>query len=198
MKEFWNERYNTESYVYGTEPNSFFRKQLTEYHPGRLLLPMEGEGRNAVFAAEKGWQVDACDYSGQAREKAHNLAASRGVTISYRICDMTRPDLASGIYDAAALIYAHMPPQERKRFHAAVAYSLKPGGILIMEAFHKSQTGNDSGGPRDASLLYDTTMLRDDFHDLRIVKLEQKEVTLDEGPGHRGRAAVVRGVMQKR
>ena len=55
MKEFWNERYSQEAYAYGTEPNAFFKSRIDQLSPGKLLLPAEGEGRNAVYAATKGF-----------------------------------------------------------------------------------------------------------------------------------------------
>jgi hypothetical protein len=59
MIDFWNARYSAAEYAYGTEPNAFFKAQLDQLTPGRLLLPAEGEGRNAVYAAKKGWEVAA-------------------------------------------------------------------------------------------------------------------------------------------
>ena len=62
MKEFWNERYSQEAYAYGTEPNAFFKSRIDQLSPGKLLLPAEGEGRNAVYAATKGFEVSAYDW----------------------------------------------------------------------------------------------------------------------------------------
>ena len=64
MKEFWDSRYKSEDYAYGKEPNVFFADQIGNIPPGKLLLPCEGEGRNAVFAAALGWEVDAVDFTG--------------------------------------------------------------------------------------------------------------------------------------
>lgn len=196
MKHFWNERFKTDEYVYGTEPNRYFSANLVKWKPGRILLPMEGEGRNAVFAAKKGWYVEACDYSEEARKKALDLAASRDVTISYELCDMTNPDLVFQNYDAAGLIFTHMAVEERKKLHRAVADALLPGGIIILEAFHKSQTGYDSGGPGNQELLYNAETIQSDFAGMKFLELVEKEVTLKEGPGHNGRAAVVRALIQ--
>ena len=74
MKDFWNQRYAEEEYAYGTEPNAFFKAQLDQRTPGRLLLPAEGEGRNAVYAAKKGWEVVAFDQSDAGQKKALKLA----------------------------------------------------------------------------------------------------------------------------
>ena len=73
MKEFWNQRYQNEEYVYGKEANVFFSEQLQKLEPSTLLLPAEGEGRNAVFAAKLGWEVTGLDYSEEAKKKALKL-----------------------------------------------------------------------------------------------------------------------------
>ena len=73
MKEFWNDRYAKETYVYGTSPNAFFKEQLRLLDVGTILLPAEGEGRNAVYAAKLGWDVYAFDYSAHAHHKAIKL-----------------------------------------------------------------------------------------------------------------------------
>ena len=72
--DFWNERFGKEEFIYGTEPNQFFKEQLQNLEIGTLLLPAEGEGRNAVYAATQGWEVSAFDISEQGRVKAIFLA----------------------------------------------------------------------------------------------------------------------------
>ena len=197
MKQFWEDRYKEDFFIYGKEPNRFFAEQIDEHSPGRLLLPMEGEGRNAVYAAKKGWQVDAIDFSEAAQDKALKLAAQSGVAISYHLRDMTSPELHEGVYDAAAMIYAHLPDIERKRLHQSVETSLRPGGVLILEAFHKKQIGNDSGGPSDPSMLYDASTLKSDFKESDFLTLQEIQTELYEGVGHRGSAWVIRAVLRK-
>ena len=72
--ELWNERFSTNEYIYGTNPNKFFKEQIDKINPGRLLLLGEGEGRNSVYAATKGWIIDAVDFSQTAKDKALMLA----------------------------------------------------------------------------------------------------------------------------
>jgi len=86
MSQFWDERYGTENYVYGKEPNAFFSAQMERTEPGNMLLPGEGEGRNAVYAALKGWKVEAFDQSRVGQSKALNLASEMGVEINYKVC----------------------------------------------------------------------------------------------------------------
>ena len=89
MKDFWNDRYGRAEYAYGKEPNVFFKEQLDQLQPGKILLPAEGEGRNAVYAAEKGWQASAYDWSENAYKKAMQLAEEKKVNIDYQICSLS-------------------------------------------------------------------------------------------------------------
>ena len=73
MKEFWNERYRQNEFAYGEEPNEFLKEQLAKLQPGSILFPAEGEGRNAVYAAQSGWQVSAFDISEEGKKKAERL-----------------------------------------------------------------------------------------------------------------------------
>lgn len=87
MKAFWNQRYDEPEYAYGTQPNLFFKDQLDQLTPGKLLMPAEGEGRNAVYAAGKGWEVTAFDSSSSGQKKALRLAQEKKVTLNYLVAD---------------------------------------------------------------------------------------------------------------
>src|SRR4030066_1314218 len=110
MKNFWNERYGNQEYIYGKTPNVFFAEQLESLKPGEILLPCEGEGRNAVFAALKGWQTRAFDTSEAGKIKAEKLAAENNVDIDYLIDDALTVQYPPNSFDAVAFIYAHFPP----------------------------------------------------------------------------------------
>lgn len=190
--DFWNERYSSYITVYGDEPNEFFRECIQKLPTGKLLLPAEGEGRNAVFAAKQGWVVNAFDYSPAARSKALARAEENEVDIHYAIADINDVDLRPEEYDAIALIYVHLKPEERKRLHSRVIKALKPGGHLILEAFSVEQIRNISGGPRNEELLYNLHTLEDDFDGLLLSVSRQEQIRLNEGPFHQGKADVVR------
>jgi SAM-dependent methyltransferase len=197
MNPFWDNRYNTQHYVYGKEPNSFFSSQLEGITPGNILLPGEGEGRNAVFAALQGWSVDAFDQSGIAKEKALALASEKGVRINYQVCLLEDFNFISNHYDGAGLIFFHADDAGRKYLHQKVYESLKPGGILIVEAFHKDQLNYNTGGPRSKEMLFDEVTLASDFEAFMTLLLERKEILLNEGSFHQGEASVIRFIGKK-
>jgi len=197
MKDLWDKRYATEEFIYGREANAFFASQLELLAPGILLLPGEGEGRNAVHAALAGWKVEAFDQSRVAAEKALAYAAEMNVHLDYVVSGIEESSILPEAYDAVGLIYVHAPPPLRTRLHSRVVQSLKPGGTVILEAFHVSQLGNDTGGPKIPDLLFTEEIIRTDFSGLEINKLEQVCVHLDEGAYHQGEAEIIQFLGRK-
>lgn len=189
--KFWNDRYNTDEFAYGTEPNEFFKSTLETIKPGSILLPAEGEGRNAVYAAQLGWDVDAIDFSESGKEKALQLAYQNGVSINYEIADITRFE-ARKQYDAIAFIFMHLAPRERKETFERYLAFLKPGGKLIVEIFNKRQLGNPSGGPQNAAWLVNKEELAELCNGIQIELLEEIETVLHEGVYHEGKANTTR------
>jgi SAM-dependent methyltransferase len=196
MKDFWNQRYAENASVYGRQPNEFFKQFIDQHTPGSILLPAEGEGRNAVYAATKGWEVDAFDFSEEARKKALDYASEKKTRINYELKSI-EDFIAEKKYDAVALIYVHLPNDLRVRFHAEAYNSIKTGGFLVLEAFAKEQLEYNSGGPKDPALLYDAPAICKDFPWLHILKCEQKTYILNEGEFHQGEAAVLRLIGQR-
>ncbi len=195
-KQFWNNRYSQHESVYGNEPNVFFKGFIDTHTPGSILLPAEGEGRNAIYAASKGWQVDAFDFSESAKEKAMQRASEKKLSIHYDILNIEDYKPIKQ-YDVVALIYVHLPETIRKIFHQKMYQSIVPGGYLLLEAFAREQIKNTSGGPKDPSLLYDSPTICSDFQFLHVLFCGQKEVILEEGQFHSGKAEVLQLVGQK-
>jgi SAM-dependent methyltransferase len=195
---FWDERYSSEEYVYGTEPNQFFKEQMQKINPaGRLLLPGEGEGRNAVFAAQLGWEVDAFDQSIAAKQKALNLASVKNVRINYTNIDLAKFKPQKEFYECAGLIFVHLTNDIRNEFYQKIIYSLKQNGKLILELFSKDQLGKNSGGPQNPDMLSSTEEIKNEFKDLKSILLKEENVYLNEGKNHSGEASVIRFVGEK-
>ncbi|MGY6561267.1 MAG: class I SAM-dependent methyltransferase [Luteibaculaceae bacterium] len=198
----WNKRYKEESYSYGTKPNEFFKSVLDTVKPGKLLLPAEGEGRNAVYAARKGWQVMAFDISPQGKEKAEQLAIKNNVKVDYLVGAIEELKLEPESFDAIALIYAHTPETYRPKFHTDLTRYLKPNGKLFLEGFSTKNLEYRAlnpkiGGPPQSEMLFTTEIIRQDFKNLQIELLEEREVELAEGVYHNGLGAVIRLIANK-
>jgi SAM-dependent methyltransferase len=195
--EFWDIRYSQPDYAYGIKPNAYFKYFIDHHLPGKVLLPGEGEGRNAVYAARKGWKVMAIDQSPEGKRKSEDLAEKNDVSFNYWVGNLLDYPFQADQFDAVALIFLHLPPDIRLHIHKQFINSLAPGGFLLVEAFSKGQLGRLSGGPQVNELLYDKMLLRQDFQPLEIMELYETEEWLDEGPFHQGQAALVRLMAQK-
>jgi 2-polyprenyl-3-methyl-5-hydroxy-6-metoxy-1,4-benzoquinol methylase len=193
-KDFWNSRYSEQEFAYGTNPNEFFKGQLKNLKTGTALFLGEGEGRNAVYAATLGWQVDAVDFSSSAKVKALKFAEENNVKINYEVCDLNEYQFKKIYYDLVVLIFLHLPIELREKVFKNSINSLKNNGILLVEAFDKNQINNSSGGPQSLDLLYSENDVLSLVKDLRTEKIETKSIELDEGAYHKGKADVIRYV----
>lgn len=203
MSQHWDNRYSDSQYAYGEDPNVFFKEILDNLKPGRILCPAEGEGRNAVYAATQGWSVAAFDQSVEGQKKALKLAEKQGVDITYVTDDIYQLPFDANEFDAMAFIYAHFPASVKSQFNQFLIKYLKPGGILIFEAFSKGHleyvTRNPAiGGPKDFETLYSLEEIKADFQGFEIIRLEEVEIELKEGLYHNGIGKVIRfiGVKQ--
>ncbi|WOI21798.1 class I SAM-dependent methyltransferase [Nonlabens ulvanivorans] len=189
--DFWNERYAEKEYVYGTQPNVFFKEQLDQLVAGNVLLPAEGEGRNAVYAALQGWDVVAFDISTSGKVKAMQLSAAQKVVVDYQVTSVL--DFKTDIkFDTIGLCYTHFPIEIRKDAFQHLLKFLKPNGTVIFEAFAKAQLGKPSGGPKNFGMLFSIEEIKDEFPELEFKLLEEKTIELSEGNYHKGKAEVIR------
>lgn len=196
--EFWDDRYGGDDYAYGTEPNAFLVRQRWRLERGmRVLAVADGEGRNGVWLAQQGMRVTSVDASPVGLRKALRLALARGVSLHTACADLRTWDWPVGVFDAVAAVFIHFGPAERADMHRAMLTAVRPGGLVLMEAFRPAQLALGTGGPPLREMLYDAATLRADFAGADILELEEVEVDLDEGPFHRGRAATVRMVARR-
>lgn len=196
MKEFWNGRYSQRGYAYGISPNEYFKDKIDRLKPvGNLLLPAEGEGRNAVYAAKLGWNVTAFDYSKAGQQKALELARENGVSLTYLVQDAQSVELAPEQFDCLALVYAHIEGETRASLHSRLLTSLKPSGTVIFEAYateqlHYQQKYN-SGGPKEANMLFTLEDIQQEFTGLQMEELQKIEIIAQEGKYHQGPSCVI-------
>lgn len=194
---FWDERYRAEDFIYGNEPNTFFKEELLKIPPGKIYLPGEGEGRNAVYAASLGWEVTAMDWSSEARKKALDFAKTAGCVLDYQIADLLSFTPHPSCFDAVASIFIHFSLDDREVFHRNLLHALKPGGVFIFLAYSKEQKGKESGGPQDTDLLYSLEEVCESFIELDFSFLAREVTTLSEGKYHQGDASVIKFVGRK-
>lgn len=189
--EFWDNRYSTPDFVFGTEPNDFLRTVVDRIPAGPVLCLAEGEGRNAVFLATRGHAATATDLSATGLAKARALAAQRGVPLATEVADLTTYAIAAGAWSGIVAIFMHLPPELRRDVLARAAAGLRPGGVFVMEAYTPAQLAFGTGGPKDPALLPTLAQLRDELRGLEFVIGREIERDVHEGGGHTGRSAVV-------
>lgn len=193
----WNQRYAGAEYVYGTEPNTFLQTHAAQLQ-GPVLSLAEGEGRNAVFLATRGLEVLGVDASAVGLAKAQKLAATRGVKIRTEVADLAVYTPPPETFGAVVSIFAHLPSVIRQRLYPLVEQALKPGGILLLEAYAKAQLQHRTGGPKDPDMLMARADLEQAFPHCEIILSREIEREVIEGQLHTGRAAVVQFIARKR
>ena len=195
----WNERYSEPGFAYGAEPNDFLAANAERYLPanGEILSLAEGEGRNAVFLARRGFRVTAVDGSAVGLEKAHALAAKHGVGIETIVADLAAFDLGVGRWDGIVSIWCHLPTELRARVHRSVVAALRPGGVFLLEAYTPDQLGYKTGGPSSAELLMTLAAVRSELAGLEFLVGEEKLREVHEGKYHDGTSAVLQVVARK-
>ncbi|MDW8850877.1 class I SAM-dependent methyltransferase [Flavobacterium sp. MMLR14_040] len=199
----WDDRYSNEEFAYGEEPNNFFKEEIEKLNAGTILLPAEGEGRNAVYAAKLGWKVAAFDISEEGKNKALKLAAANNVSIDYQVGELETLNYQAEQFDTIALIYAHFPAEIKSSIHKTLDKYLRQNGIIIFEAFSKKHLEylalNDKvGGPKDIESLFSIEEIQADFSNYEIIQLEETEIELNEGLFHNGKGSVIRFVGKKK
>jgi SAM-dependent methyltransferase len=202
-KNMWDNRYKEDEFVYGKEPNLFFKEWIQKFEPGTLLMPADGEGRNGVFAAQLGWKGTSTDLSEEGKSKALALAKEKNITLEYIVGDLEQLHFEAASFDVIGLIYAHFAAEKKSFLHKKLNEYVKPRGIIIFEAFSKlhlvyNERDPKVGGPKDFNMLFSTAEIAADFENYEILLLEEKEITLEEGKYHIGKGSVIRFVGRKK
>lgn len=196
---FWDKNYSGEEYRYGIEPVPFLVDSIAGRPAGRALCIGAGEGRNAVWLAQQGWDVTALDESSVGLEKATKLADARNVTIRTVAADAAAWDAGEERWDLVTMFFVHPPPEIRIAIQERVKGLLAPGGLFVMEAFTPRQLEYGTGGPGTsksgqpgppaeevAKRFIEPEDLRRQMAGLEIRWLEEKVITLTGGTHHDG------------
>lgn len=188
---FWDERYATDHYLYGTQPNDFVAAMAASIPPGPVLCLAEGEGRNAVYLARRGHPTTAVDASARGLAKARDLAAAQGVAITTQVADLADYPIAPAAWAGVVATWAHLPPALRRQVFSRAVAGLRPGGLFIVEAYTPAQLAFGTGGPKDPALCMTLAALREELAGLEFLVARECEREVIEGTGHTGHAAVV-------
>lgn len=196
----WDQRFSQPGFLFGTEPNAYLESWRHIFVSGKKALAVaDGEGRNSVWLARQGLEVDAFDSSPVGVAKAGQLAQSAGVNVNFKVCDCDSWAWQAQAYDYVVAIFIQFaPPAMRQRLFADMLRTLKPGGYLILQGYTLKQLEYNTGGPGQPDQLYTEELLKSAFATLEIIDLQAYEAILDEGAQHRGPSALIGMVGRQR
>ncbi|ALQ68363.1 class I SAM-dependent methyltransferase [Bacillus thuringiensis] len=198
MNNFWNDRYKSDEYFYGEEPNAFIKEQvfrLTNHN--KVIAFAEGEGRNAVFLARQGHKVTAIDYSKDGLEKTKKLAMKHNVDVHTKKVDLLADSLPVNEYDAAIMVFGHFHNDHKKMVLDKMIQTIKPGGLILFEVYSNKQINYGTGGPKDIEMLYDPIDILTWCEKHKVIHFFNGEQERVEGKGHTGLANVIQVVISK-
>ncbi len=193
--EAWNTSFVVGENEQGDKPNSYFKTKLDQLYPGKILLPLEGDGKNAIYAAQQGWNVTAFDLNGDVKN-ANKLSNEKQVKINYSISNYEENISEGEKYDCIALLYTHMPTNERISYFKKMIKHLKPNGIIILEGFNREQTKLSSLGICKES-LFSTEELREEFDIFRRLDISKAKTDLNHSNGSTFKGSIVRMFCRK-
>lgn len=181
----WNERYAASELVWGAEPNRFVAEAFAGVRPqGRALDLACGEGRNAIWLAEQGWEVTGVDFSRVAIERARALAGRRGVAVRFLEADVTRWRPERGAFALVVIAYLQLPEDAMAQALEHAVAALAPGGELFAIVHARRNLAEGTGGPQDPAVLWEPEVFAAALRGLGLV-VEQAEHVLrrvDDAP----------------
>lgn len=188
-QDFWDERYQDEGLLWTAEPNRFLVEAIDGLEPGKALDLAGGEGRNAVWLAQQGWEVEVVDWSDVALDKGRELARRTGVTVWFIREDLRQWWPPGESYDLVVIAYLHIPYMERHGVWRAAAGAVRRGGRLVVIGHDRDNLDKGYGGPQQFDVLYSVEELVGVVAEhLEVIRAEQiiRSVETDDG----GREAI--------
>ena len=199
--KFWNTRFDTHEYIFGTDANKYLTEKALKYFQKlqKVLCVADGEGRNSIWLASQGMDVDAFDISDIAIKKANELAIQFGVSVRLYLKNTDEWDWKPNQYDGVVAIFVQFAdPEMRVRLFRNMIHALKAGGVLILLGYSPKQLEYKTGGPSLLEHLYTEKLLREQFSTYaEILEIESWEEELSEGRRHSGMSALVGMVARK-
>lgn len=157
--ERWDELYGHETdQIWSGAPNGSLVAEAAHLPPGRALDVGCGEGGDAIWLAQRGWQVTAVDISGVAVERARAAGSAAGVAVDWRRADLLAEPPCARSYDLVSLQYPALRREAGPAATRALIDALAPGGTLLVVGHagvhtadhqdHCHEHQDDEDGPR--------------------------------------------------
>lgn len=180
----WNDRYREQDLVWSAGPNAFVAELCRDLTPGRSIDLAAGEGRNAIWLAEQGWDSTMVDFSEVAVDKARRIAEHRGVSITAEVGDLTTYEPTPGGYDLVVIAYLQLADEQLTPILRRAAAAVAPGGTFLLVNHDRENLEHGYGGPRSLAVLTSpdqvVAALGDGFEIVRS-EVAERRVTTDDG-----------------
>lgn len=198
MTSIWDERYRDHPSAFGTAPNDFLVETVDRLPRdlGPVLCIGDGQGRNGVFLAERGFDVVSMDLSAVGMAAAAELAASRGVALRTVVADLATYEPPTPL-GAVVSIFCHLPSAVRATAFPRLVGALAPGGVWLQESYAPDQIGRGTGGPSDPDMLGAAWQVISELVPLVPLLAREEERRVVEGEFHTGDASVVQYLGRK-
>lgn len=177
-QRMWDERYAASARVWSAGPNTEVERIIGNWPPGRALDLGAGEGRHAIWLAQKGWRVTAVDFSSVGLAKGEAEATRRGVAVDWVVADARSWHPGEhAAYDLVLVAYLHLSEDVLSRTTGWLA----PGGALVVVGHALRNLEDGVGGPSDPALLHTREGLRTAAPGLEVERCEEVVRPTDEG-----------------
>lgn len=197
-REFWDQSFSSDKFVYGETPNKFVQDMGSLISKqSNVACFAEGEGRNAVYLATLGHDVTSYDLSTVGLEKTKYLAEKNHVTVKTIAKDLTKDSVTPNQYDAAVMVYGHVPKSEQQYFLSQMINSVTSGGFVMFEVYSEQQRDYRTGGPGTIDMLYDPQNILEWIKTHKCLHFYYGEAKRYEGERHTGLGHIIQAVLQK-
>lgn len=176
----WDDRYRATDRLWSAEPNMFVEDRLAGREPGVGLDLASGEGRNAIWLAERGWQMTAVDFSSVAIERGR----SHTDEVDFVADDVLswKPDRS---YDLVLVAYLHLVLSDFEPLIRRAITWLRPHGELFMVGHDRTNIQHGVGGPQYPEVLWDVDEILPWLEGMEILEagVVERVVEVDDGLG---------------
>ena len=171
-RALWDQRHAAQDPIESREPDPTLVDEVGSLPPGRALDLGAGDGRNAVWLANQGWQVTAVDFSQVALDRGEALATASGVHVDWQLADLLEWKPGASRYHLVTLFFIHLPPDERRDVYARAAAAVAVGGTLLVVGHDRTNLDDGVGGPQDPDVLITPDEVAADLTGFRIDRAE--------------------------
>ena len=183
----WDQRYKGRDLVWTSDASRFLVAEAESLAPARALDLACGEGRNAVWLAERGWRVTGVDFSEVGIEKARQLQDARRVHADWIVADLLDYQPEAHAFELVIVLYLQVPEAQRASILRRAAQAVAPGGVFLLVGHDSSNIEHGYGGPQDPAVLYTAEDVAGDLDGcgLRIERAEPVQRRVDTPGGRR-------------